>query len=117
MLVNCMVYCRGEKPGDIAMEKLGDYLRLPDHFVWVALRDSPRDELTQLQSVFGLHELAVADVINGHQSPKIEEYGESLFAVLPLIDVAGGQLSIGEVAAITVVCSYFFYRFKKAGWL
>lgn len=33
MLVNCMVYCRGEKLDDIALENLGDYLRLPDHFV------------------------------------------------------------------------------------
>lgn len=40
MLVNCMVYCRGEKLADIALDKLGDYLRLPDHFVWVALRDT-----------------------------------------------------------------------------
>ncbi len=97
MLVNCMVYCRGEKLGDIQLDKLADYLRLPDHFVWVALRDTHLDELQQLKKQFGLHELAVEDVINGYQSPKIEEYGENLFLIMHLIDVVGGELVTGEV--------------------
>lgn len=97
MLVNCMVYCRGEKLGDIALDKLGDYLRLPDHFVWVALRDTHTAELQQLQSQFGLHELVIEDVINGYQSPKIEEYGENVFVILQLIDVVGGEFITGEV--------------------
>lgn len=97
MLVNCMVYCRGEKLADIALDKLGDYLRLPDHFVWVALRDTHTDELQQLKTQFGLHELAIEDVINGYQSPKVEEYGENVFVILQLIDVVGGELTTGEV--------------------
>jgi len=97
MLVNCMVYCRGEKLGDITVDQLGDYLRLPDHFVWIALRDTHTAELKQLQQLLNLHELAVEDALNGHQSPKIEEYGTDLFAVLHLIDVVNGELSTGEV--------------------
>lgn len=97
MLVNCMVYCRGEKLGDITVDQLGDYLRLPDHFVWIALRDTHTAELKQLQQLLNLHELAVEDVLNGHQSPKIEEYDADLFAVLHLIDVVNGELSTGEV--------------------
>lgn len=97
MLVNCMVYCRGEQLGDIELDQLGDYLRLPEHFVWVALRDTHTDELQQLQQLFNLHPLAVEDALHGYQLPKIEEYGDSLFAVLHLIDVVDGELTTGEV--------------------
>ena len=51
---------------------------------------------------FGLHELAVEDARNGHQRPKIEEYGDSLFAVLhPVemvkLDDGTDDLLVGEV--------------------
>ena len=52
---------------------------------------------------FGLHELAVEDARKGHQRPKIEEYGDSLFAVLHTVEMAKSpegtdQLRVGEVA-------------------
>ena len=37
---------------------------------------------------FGLHPLAVEDARKGHQRPKIEEYEDSLFAVLHTIEPA-----------------------------
>ena len=51
---------------------------------------------------FGLHELAVDDARHGHQRPKIEEYGDSLFAVLHTIEREKGAdgdelLDTGEV--------------------
>jgi magnesium transporter len=49
-----------------------------------------------MQQVFGLHELAVEDAQHGHQRPKIEEYGESLFVVLHMIEFAGDELVVGE---------------------
>ncbi len=49
-----------------------------------------------MQKVFGLHELAVEDARHGHQRPKIEEYGESLFVVLHMIEFAGDELVVGE---------------------
>src|SRR5262249_16484403 len=50
-----------------------------------------------MQSEFALHELAVEDARQGHQRPKIEEYGQSLFVVLHMIEVAGDELNVGEV--------------------
>jgi magnesium transporter len=51
---------------------------------------------------FGLHELAVEDARKGHQRPKIEEYGNSLFAVMHTIErVPEGEpddFVLGEVA-------------------
>ena len=44
-----------------------------------------------------MHELAVEDARQGHQRPKIEEYGQSLFVVLQMIENAGDELNVGEV--------------------
>ena len=46
---------------------------------------------------FGLHQLAVEDARHGHQRPKIEEYGDSLFAVLHTVELCDNDLSVGEV--------------------
>ena len=43
-------------------------------------------ELDEMAEEFGLHELAVEDARKGHQRPKIEEYGDSLFAVLQPVE-------------------------------
>jgi magnesium transporter len=60
------------------------------------LKDPETSELEKMQQVFGLHELAVEDAQHGHQRPKIEEYGESLFVVLHMIEFAGDELVVGE---------------------
>lgn len=97
MLVNCTAYLDGKKLKDIIVDDISDYIVLPHHFVWVALKDADEAELAQMQHEFGLHELAVEDASHGHQRPKIEEYGESLFAVLHLIDIVDNQFIVGEV--------------------
>jgi magnesium transporter len=51
-----------------------------------------------MQAEFNLHPLAVEDARHGHQRPKIEEYGDLLFAVLHMIEPADGELRVGEVA-------------------
>ncbi|MES2676236.1 MAG: magnesium/cobalt transporter CorA [Pseudomonadota bacterium] len=97
MLINCTAYLDGKKLRDIPVEDISDYIELPDHFVWVALNDANAVELAQMKEEFNLHELAVEDASHGHQRPKIEEYGESLFAVLHMIDVVNGELVLGEL--------------------
>ena len=97
MLINCVAYQDGKKLADIPTEDISDYVGRPDCFVWVALRDAEPDELTQMQHEFGLHELAVEDARRGHQRPKIEEYGESLFTVVKTVELVDGELVLGEV--------------------
>ena len=53
--------------------------------------------LADMQENFDLHELAVEDAQHGHERPKIEEYGDSLFAVLHTVEMAGLELTVGEV--------------------
>ncbi|QNK74700.1 magnesium and cobalt transport protein CorA [Variovorax sp. PAMC28562] len=86
MLINCVAYQHGAKLADIDVDSISDYIARPDCFVWVALSDPEPEELAMMQSEFGLHELAVEDASHGHQRPKIEEYGDSLFVVMHLVE-------------------------------
>ncbi|HEY5800042.1 MAG TPA: magnesium/cobalt transporter CorA [Burkholderiaceae bacterium] len=97
MLVNCVAYQEGKKLADVPVAEISDYLLLPDCFVWVALKDATADELLQMQEEFGLHELAVEDAQRRNQRPKIEEYDDSLFAVMQTVEVHEGRMRVGEV--------------------
>ena len=97
MLINCVAYQDGRKLADIPVSEIHNYVSRADCFVWVALRDPDEDELEAMQSQFGLHDLAVEDAHHGHQRPKIEEYGQSLFAVLHIIENGREELTVGEV--------------------
>lgn len=82
MLISCVVYNGDREQADIPLEEIPAYLRAPDNFVWVALQDASEDELRAMQKQFGLHDLAVEDVFNAVQRPKVEEYDEHLFVYL-----------------------------------
>jgi len=98
MLINCVLYQEGRKVRDIPMDENSCWTaEHDDSFVWVALKDATPEELAIVQRQFGLHELAVEDALHGHQRPKIEEYGESLFFVAHMVDLVGGEIHIGEV--------------------
>jgi magnesium transporter len=96
MLVNCVAYQNGVKLADIAKQDISDYISRPDCFVWVALANPDAGELEEMQSEFGLHQLAVDDALYGHQRPKFEEYGDTLFFVMHMIEMAEGDLLVGE---------------------
>ena len=97
MLVSCVAYADGRKLADILPDEISDYLLRPECFVWVGLKDPGPGELAAMQHEFELHELAVEDARHGHQRPKVEEYGESLFAVLHMIESEGTELVVGEL--------------------
>ncbi|MGH8648551.1 MAG: magnesium/cobalt transporter CorA, partial [Burkholderiales bacterium] len=98
MLINCAAYQDGRKLSDIRIENIRDYLGRPGCFVWVALKDTTAEELAEMQGQFGLHELAVEDASHGHQRPKLEEYGDSLYAVVHTVEAAGDELKVGELS-------------------
>ena len=97
MLINCTAYRAGQKLADIDVEEISDYLAQPDCFVWVALRDASDTELEKMREEFNLHPLAIEDARHGHQRPKIEEYGDDLFAVVHLLDIKSQEIKKGEV--------------------
>ena len=98
MLISCAAYQGGKKLGDITVDRIAEFLRLSDCFVWVALQDPAVAELEVMQKAFGLHPLAVEDAQLGHQRPKVEEYGDSLFSVLHVVEPDTDGFHVGEVA-------------------
>ncbi len=97
MLVNCVAYQDGKKLADIPKELISEYVHRPECFVWVALKDPTPEELEEMAKEFDLHPLAVEDARHGHQRPKIEEYGNSLFAVLHVVELREGEINVGEI--------------------
>ena len=97
MLINCVAYQEGKKLRDIPVGDISEYMEIPDCFVWVALKEPQPAELDQMQAEFSLHDLAVEDAHSGHQRPKIEEYGDSIFTVMHSVDLVEGELVVGEV--------------------
>ncbi|WP_028207866.1 magnesium/cobalt transporter CorA [Paraburkholderia nodosa] len=98
MLINCVAYQGGKKLADVTVEAISDYLAKPECFVWVALKDPDAGEMAAMKEEFGLHALAIEDVMNGNQRPKIEEYGDTLFCVLHTLELDDdGEVVIGQV--------------------
>jgi len=97
MLINCAAYQHGKRIGDITPGQISDYVKRPECFVWVAIKDPEPQELYRMQEEFGLHPLAVEDALTGHQRPKIEEYGDSIFAVIHVPIMKGDEIERGEV--------------------
>ena len=98
MLINCVAYQDGQKLADVDVADISDWLAKPDCFIWVAMRDASMDELLKMQEEFDLHPLAIEDAARGHQRPKIEEYGETVFIVMQLLEMHEDDVQVGEVA-------------------
>ena len=97
MLINCVAYRDGKRVAEIHKEEISDYLKQAGTFVWVAMRDPEPAELEEMEHEFGLHPLAVEDARHGHQRPKIEEYGNQVFAVLRTMELREEEVHCGEV--------------------
>lgn len=99
MLVNCVAYENGIKIADLDLQHVKQHLEnFPNAFVWVAIKDPSEEELDQLKNEFDLHSLAIEDARNGHQRPKVEEYDDTLFSVIKLLDKKEDEILVGEVA-------------------
>ncbi|NIO39722.1 MAG: magnesium/cobalt transporter CorA [Burkholderiales bacterium] len=72
-----------------------------DNVTWIHVQgDAEPETMRQLGHLFGLHNLALEDVINIGQRPKIDEYNEQLFVVMahPLIDNEGEGTSVHQLS-------------------
>ena len=54
------------------------------------------DVIHELGEMFGLHRLALEDVVNVHQRPKVEDYDDHLFIVARMVD-ANEQLGTEQI--------------------
>ncbi|MGW1890623.1 magnesium and cobalt transport protein CorA [Streptomyces sp. NPDC002004] len=82
-VVNCVVYRDGvRQPGTDTVEEAVGQVRKHGHdFVWLGLHEPTETEFAEVADLFGLHPLAVEDAVQAHQRPKLDSYGDVLFAV------------------------------------
>ncbi|OQR63302.1 magnesium transporter CorA [Streptomyces maremycinicus] len=86
-VVNCVAYrdgVRAPRGGDLV--DTVERVRKQGHgFVWLGLHEPTNDEFAGIAELFDLHPLAVEDAVEAHQRPKVERYGETLFAVFKTV--------------------------------
>jgi magnesium transporter len=82
-LVENAVYVDGRRTANPAsLEETYQLLRERKGMAWIGLYRPDVDELRSVAREFELHGLAVDNAIAAHQRPKLERYGQTLFAVL-----------------------------------
>jgi magnesium transporter len=82
-LVDNAVYVDGRRTANPAsLDETYELLRERKGMAWIGLYRPDPDELRSVAREFELHHLAVDDAIAAHQRPKLERYGNLLFAVL-----------------------------------
>lgn len=68
-------------------------------FVWLVLSEPGWEELNELGAAFDLPALATEDALEGHQRPKLEDYGECVFVVVRTLryDTTTMRFDTGEL--------------------
>lgn len=86
-VVNCVAYQDGARvPGGRDLVDTVERIRKSDEgFVWLGLHEPTDQEFAGIADLFDLHPLAVEDAVEAHQRPKLERYGETLFAVFKTV--------------------------------
>jgi len=82
--VDAAIYRDGHRidtPATVA-DAAGRLRAEPGTMAWIGLFRPNEAQLLPMADEFGLHEVAIEDAIVAHQRPKIERYGDTLFAVL-----------------------------------
>jgi magnesium transporter len=99
-----MVRTRCYREGELVREgfpiaEVSDYLKDPANTLWFDLCAVDESDLELVRDELSLHALAVEDVIDPGQRPKVDHYPEHLFIVAYALDVGErGQLRSHEVA-------------------
>ncbi|CAL9320817.1 magnesium and cobalt transport protein CorA [Streptomyces olindensis] len=86
-VVNCVTYRDGVRTparGDL-VDVVERVRKSRDGFVWLGLHEPNDQEFAGIAELFDLHPLAVEDAVEAHQRPKLERYGETLFAVFKTV--------------------------------
>lgn len=80
---------------------VSEFLEQPDTVVWVDFCGPSKEQLHELASELGLHELAVEDALGAHQRPKLDRYESHLFlsAHSVRVDAENSELDETEIDA------------------
>jgi magnesium transporter len=109
---DCGVYEHGvRRGGRIPLSEAAAAAASTDGFVWIGLQQPTERDVAAVAAQFDLPALAVEDAVRAHQRPKVEAYGDVLFAVLKpvhyldaeeVVDVSEVAVFLGPHYVITV---------------
>ncbi|WP_392968581.1 magnesium and cobalt transport protein CorA [Streptomyces sp. LN245] len=86
-VVNCVAYRDGVRipEGRDLVDTVQRIRKRDEGFVWLGLHEPTDVEFAGIAELFDLHPLAVEDAVEAHQRPKLERYGDTLFAVFKTV--------------------------------
>ncbi|MEY2245799.1 magnesium and cobalt transport protein CorA [Streptomyces sp. SAS_267] len=86
-VVNCVAYRDGARipEGRDLVDTVQRIRKRDEGFVWLGLHEPTDAEFAGIAELFDLHPLAVEDAVEAHQRPKLEWYGDTLFAVFKTV--------------------------------
>jgi magnesium transporter len=103
VVIDNAVYLHGKRVASPpSLDETYELLHEKGNMAWIGLYRPDAEEIRSVAAEFGLHNLMIEDTLSGHQRPKIERYGDTLFAVFKAaryID-ATEQVEFGEVHVI-----------------
>jgi magnesium transporter len=111
-IVDSAIYREGERETHhVTLDQTFEDLHENGGFAWIGLYRPTEAELASVAEEFELHHLAVSAAVTGHQRPKLERFGDTLFVVLrparyldqpEQVEFGEVHLFIGPNFAITV---------------
>ena len=84
-----------------------------DGFLWVVLQDPTAEELSEVGRELHLHRLAVEDAVTGHQRPKVERYGDTVFVVLKVLSYFDETSSVETSELMMFVAERFVVSVRR----
>ncbi|MEU5873344.1 magnesium and cobalt transport protein CorA [Glycomyces sp. NPDC047369] len=99
-IVDSAIYRKGvRETHHVSLEDTFEDLHEHGGFAWIGLYRPTGEELRAVAEEFELHHLAIQDATAGHQRPKLERYGDTLFVVLRAARYLDGpeEVEFGEV--------------------
>ena len=88
-----------------------------DRLLWLDLQGTGDEVLTLLREVFKIHPLAVEDVMEFHQRPKIEDYDGFVSIVAYGARELGEPMTVFGIGTEALAVVALFVLFRRRGWL
>ncbi|RLV52869.1 magnesium transporter CorA, partial [Aeromicrobium phragmitis] len=103
MIIDCAVYRDGARlttvPKDASSADLSRTVAaLTDkEFIWIGISDPNPPELETIGAALRLHPLAVEDMLEPHQRPKVERYRDYVLVSLRAVHYADDDVTTSEI--------------------
>jgi len=87
---------------EVKAEEISEAIKVKDQLVWVDVVAPDEDDLAALQEEFSLHPLAIEDVRERHQRPKLEHYPDHAFIVAYTAERREVDIFVGPTWLVTI---------------